>query len=157
MPKYHVNPATGDVNPCKAAYECRFGAGMPHFEDKRDAEAFFAEIINDSTVLLREKEPGRLRPIREGYLQGKIYPADLRPGDVIQRKVTVGNTTFYEYHEVTNVRKDAGISVTEAKISEGPNWARINKPERVVSFPADASKPNQMVFVLRKKPEGWTR
>lgn len=166
MAKYHVNPATGAVNICKAQYECRYGANMPHFADKDEAAAFFSDAMRDSTVYLQEKEHGRLNPIREGYLQGKLHPRDLRPGDIVRRKVTAGNTTFWDYREIISFDAEKGSAV-ERQVSPQNEWKPVpeigaHQPggpsgvkDRNVSFPLNNEKASAMVFVLREKPANW--
>jgi len=162
MAKYHVNPLTGDARPCKAAYSpCPYGSRVTHFDSKAAAEEFYAEARNDSTKFLYEKEPGRVKPIRDGYLQGKMHPTDFRVGDIIRDKVTYGNTTNWSFREITAVsHSEHGVTVTQQVISEydwkPTDFQKERQPNGYTSsFPNNNDKATGLRFILREKPAGW--
>lgn len=45
MIKYHINPDTGEFNPCDAKISCRFGENAPHFNNPEDARKAASEQL----------------------------------------------------------------------------------------------------------------
>lgn len=57
MPKFHINPVTGDPRPCNAVKRpCKYAkAGEPHFDSKEDARKAFEQKMSTPEGWLENK------------------------------------------------------------------------------------------------------
>lgn len=52
MASYHVNPASGDVSPCRARKRCPFGTPEEHFTEQAKARRYY-ELLNEPKFVLK--------------------------------------------------------------------------------------------------------
>lgn len=53
---YHINPDSGDVNPCSAQIQCKFGKFQPHYETKEEAQSAAEQILSQNHGLFNVHE-----------------------------------------------------------------------------------------------------
>lgn len=110
MPKYHINPATGNPNQCRAGKRaCPFGGHGEHFSNKDDARANYEVIM----AAPEENLTGLQAQMKKKFVSAQMHVKKIEP-----RQVQQYMTDEHKLDEIFDKLSNRGYFVNDAQREE---------------------------------------